>query len=169
MLSKMWYEIICVTARIICMWNATGPFQSCMLATLAVLHLCYPDSLPSSLIHTAEAEIAPSSVLELLQYLSAQLHTVQKYFSFHYIHNFWLLLGRHFMHLNIFLKSWIQLPYMCLFYKHNLYQKVFFFCQRIKIRFCERYNLSHIHTTFVLQLTINKIEKVEGAQNRYLH
>lgn len=112
MLSKMRYEIICVTARIICMWNATGPFQSCMLATLAVLHLCYPDSLPSSLIHTAEAEIAPSSVLELLQYLSAQLHTVQKYFSFRHIHNFWLLLGRHFMHLNIFLKSWIQLPHV---------------------------------------------------------
>lgn len=128
MLSKICQEIICVTARrIICMWNASGLFQSCVLATLTVLHLCYPDSLCSSLIHTVEAEIAPSSLLELLQYLSAQLHTVQTDFIFRHIHNFWLLLGRYFMHLNIFLKSWIQLSCVCLFYKHNLYQQDDFF------------------------------------------
>lgn len=47
------FDMICVIARrIICKWSTIKPFQICVLATLRVLHLCYPDSPYSFHTHT---------------------------------------------------------------------------------------------------------------------
>lgn len=124
MLLKIWHEIICVIARrIICKWSVIKPFQICVLATVRVLHLCYPDSLYISHTHMwswrsfiISAGVAP--VFECRNYRLYWYVLFLTYSKFHLLVGRWPYGSKY---TQAFKKLGIQLAHMSFFPLSTIY------------------------------------------------